>query len=157
VISDIEQRSTTWTSIGFVPGSGTSTSPKEYSFGDSPLEAGRYAYRLRQVNRDGSYECSGELEIEVGQVPVDVSVIRAYPNPFNPQTTVEFRSAVSGAGAVKVYDLLGREVALLYQGEIVAGTKVERTLDGTALPSGMYIIRFETLGRAASTRVVLLK
>ena len=65
---DVERtlvHSTKWQKIGFVQGNGNSNSPKEYSFTDPSVTSGSYAYRLKQLDNDGKYEYSKEVEIDL--------------------------------------------------------------------------------------------
>lgn len=148
--------STTFETDAFVTAVGTSTSSSNYSYTiESPLPGSR-AYRLRIVNRDGSSEYSHEIEVEVE--PADSYFLsEAYPNPFNPRASVSLMVQQSQSIEVNVYDIMGREVARLYDGTLEAGTVAEFTIDGTSLTSGLYFLRvngdyFETM-----RSVVLLK
>ena len=77
-----------------------------------------------------------------------------YPNPFNPQTTVTFQVPESGQIRLAVYDVLGREVALLHDGNIAAG-RHEVTFRADAMPSGTYFARMVT-GSGVHTRPMIL-
>jgi len=61
----LEVRSEEWNSIGFVNGSGTTTKIKSYSYKDENLAAGKYLYRLKQIDLDGTFEYSNIIEAEV--------------------------------------------------------------------------------------------
>ena len=75
--------------VGYTAGFGTTTEPKAYSFTDSKLEAGNYTYRLKQIDFDGSYEYSNEVNVDV-ELPLEYSLEQNYPNPFNPSTTIKY-------------------------------------------------------------------
>lgn len=79
-----------------------------------------------------------------------------YPNPFNPSTVVGFRLSVSGEASVKVFDLLGREVALLANGTYSSGTH-SVTFDASGLSSGMYLVVLESAGMRDVRKVSLVK
>jgi hypothetical protein len=66
-----------------------------------------------------------------------------YPNPFDGRTTVGYDVAESGAVRLVVYDLLGREVAVLVDGPREAGHH-EAVLDGSRLAAGVYLVRMTT-------------
>ena len=130
-----------WRELGFVPGHGTTTEPQFYSFDEKSVAPGKYQYRLKQIDYDGTYEYSDIVEVEVG-LPTEYSLSQNYPNPFNPSTKIKFsipfvetRDRVSVQ--LKVYDVLGNEVATLVNEEKPAGS-YEVGFDGTGLTSGIY-------------------
>ncbi len=79
-----------------------------------------------------------------------------YPNPFNPGTEVRFRIGDLGFVSLKVFDVLGREVATLVNGDLRPGT-YERTFDGTGLATGIYIARLECGGLVLTSKLLLLR
>jgi len=143
--------------VGFIPGSGTSTSPKQYSFVDRNLSAGTYAYRLKQVDRNGAYKYSPEVDVVVGIAPKEFSLSQNYPNPFNPTTSIEFTVPSDGRVTLKVYDMLGREVTTLVDREVTAGEFQQVTFDASKLASGVYFSRLEFGGKELLKKMVLLK
>jgi len=80
------------------------------------------------------------IENTGGQVPSSFSLSQNFPNPFNPTTNFEFRISKSGFVSLKVFDVLGREIAVLCDEVRPAGTHVARW-DASALPSGVYFYR----------------
>ena len=94
--------------------------------------------------------------VEKSSLPLQFALSNNFPNPFNPATTVEFQVPAFGRVSVKVYDLLGRVVATLVDGERAPGTYKIRW-DASTMPSGVYFCRM-TAGSFVSTRkMVLLK
>ena len=86
--------------------------------------------------------------------PRDFGLAQNYPNPFNPATVISFRLSTASMVDLRVYDLLGREVAVLATGERLAGThNVE--FDASRLPSGMYLYRLSA-GTFTQTKKMLL-
>ena len=79
-----------------------------------------------------------------------------YPNPFNPSTVVGFRLSVAGNAKLSVYDLLGREVAVIFNEQKSVGYH-EIRFDASGLSSGMYIYRLSTPMGSVSKRMMLLK
>jgi hypothetical protein len=154
-ISSFGSRISDFETVRFIPGNGTTSSVSSYEFIDPSPPAGRVAYRLRQIDRTGAYAYSGELEVSARPLPLDPLLVRAYPNPFNPSTTIEFRSLDGGPASLRVYDLLGRLVATLFDGPLSAGADLQRIFDASGLPSGMYVVRLEQLGRARSSKLIL--
>jgi hypothetical protein len=95
---------------------------------------------------------------EAGSVPLSFSLAQNYPNPFNPGTTIGF--AVSGPGSrdvrLAVFDLLGREVALLLD-EPKAPGRYNVEFNGAQLSSGVYIYRMTAGDIVESRRMMLLR
>ena len=92
--------------IGFVKGQGTSTQKNDYSFIDKNTNSGKYLYRLKQIDFNGSYEYSNVLEVDFNTITT-YTLEQNYPNPFNPSTEINFTLAKSGNVTLKVYDSLG--------------------------------------------------
>lgn len=80
-----------------------------------------------------------------------------FPNPFNPTTTIEFTLPQNGRAIVKVYDVVGREVATLVDRGLAAGTIQQVKFDGTNMPSGIYIVRLWFAQQQLSRKILLLK
>lgn len=79
-----------------------------------------------------------------------------YPNPFNPSTQIRFALRASHLARLTVYDVLGREIAVLVDGVMPAGTH-NVTFDASNLPSGVYIYRLEAAGQVQTRRMILIK
>jgi len=79
-----------------------------------------------------------------------------YPNPFNPSTVVGFRLSVAGHATLKVYDVLGREVAVLVNGTLSAGSH-SVNFDASNLTSGVYMYKLEAGGMSQTKRMTLVK
>jgi hypothetical protein len=146
-----------WSKASFVSGSGTSSSPKKYSFTDRNLSPGRYAYRIKQIDQDGTFTYSQSVEVEVGLVPKVLTLTQNYPNPFNPTTTIEFTLAEDSKVSLKVFDMLGREVATLMSGELKAGVLHQETFDVAKLSSGMYIYYLQAGNKSLAKKLIVLK
>ena len=161
---DVERRlvnnqSTTlnsWEKIGFVKGSGTSNSAHSYSYTDASVSSGTYAYRLKQIDNDGTYKYSSEAEISIS-IQKLFMLNQNYPNPFNPTTTFSFTLAQNGFTTLKIYDILGKEVATLVNGEMKAGLQNRVNFDASNLSSGVYFSRLENNGSVQIKKLVLIK
>lgn len=92
----------------------------------------------------------------VGEIgtPVQFGLEQNYPNPFNPTTEIRFRIAEGGFATLKVFDMLGREVATLVNENLPSGTHVS-TFDAAGLASGVYYYRL-TAGTLIETRKMIL-
>ncbi|MEX1054600.1 MAG: choice-of-anchor B family protein, partial [Rhodothermales bacterium] len=75
------------------------------------------------------------------EVPTDFRLLPPYPNPFNPQTTVTLEVDQPQHVRLTVYDALGKELSTLFSGVISSPGRREVLFDGSALPSGVYLIR----------------
>jgi TQXA domain-containing protein len=130
---------TNWTSIGSVKAAVLSNSPKQYSFLDKNLQTGKYQYRLKMIDNDGSFEYSKIVETEVA-VPKDFVVSQNYPNPFNPSTKIDYQVPVDAKVIMEVYNIAGQKVSELVNQEQSAGYY---TVDfgASKLSSGVYIYR----------------
>ena len=73
-----------WSNVGFVRGSGTSTSPRDYSYVDAGLAPGRYAYRIKQIDNDGTFTYAASAEGIVGEAAKVFALEPNYPNPVQP-------------------------------------------------------------------------
>ena len=135
---EVERRTanTEYIPRGFVKGNGTTTEQKFYSYTDKNLEAGKYYYRLKQIDFNGQFEYSNEIEVDVIQVS-QFSLEQNYPNPFNPATKISWQSPISGWQTLKVYDVLGNEVATLVD-EFKPAGKFEVEFASDNLSSGVY-------------------
>ncbi len=128
-----------------------------YSFTDkTPLEVGKsYDYQLRETGFDGQVAM-----LETVTLTVRFNVARAfelaqnYPNPFNPMTTIRYQIPTAETVSLKVYDVLGKEVATLVSGRQEAGSYVV-PFNAAGLSSGMYFYRLQA-GSFAETRKMML-
>jgi len=148
-----KQIETGFHTIGFVEGNGTTTEQKSYFFRDENLLAGTYSYRLKQVDYDGSFSYSDEVETVIEQ-PSVFYLGQNYPNPFNPFTNIKYSIPADGNVTLKVYDVLGNEVGTLVDEFKQAGT-FDVTFNGSNLSSGVYYYRL-TAGENMSTKKLML-
>lgn len=133
-----------WAKIGFVEGAGNSNAPKEYSFTDALSANGKYLYRLKQIDRDGKFEYSHEVEVVISHLPQKFALMQNYPNPFNPATTISFTVPSVERATLKVYDLTGREVGTLFNEVANPGQTYHVVFNGKGLASGIYIYVLQT-------------
>ena len=150
-----------WEKIGFVKGSGNSNSPKEYSFIDKTVLNGKYLYRLKQIDYDGRFNYSQEVEVKVEDIPTEFALFQNYPNPFNPSTIIKYSipkiiNKQSLIINLKVYDVLGNEVATLVNEEKAPGN-YEVMFDGGKLASGVYISSITIGSKIKTAKMSLIK
>ncbi|HTY10313.1 MAG TPA: endonuclease [Bacteroidota bacterium] len=144
-----------WETIGFVHGYGTSSSVHRYSFKDASAVVGSYNYRLKQIDRNGNFEYSDEVEATMTLAPNTILLGQNYPNPFNPETSIEFAVPTSGIATLKVYNTLGEEVATLVNGSVEAGVLNRAAFNGASFAGGAYFYTLRS-GRFIETRKMLL-
>ena len=99
---------------------------------------------------------NSEEFINVVDVSLEFSLSNAYPNPFNPSTTIELNIAEASYASVKVFNLKGEMVGVLMDGMVDANTYT-MTWDASNLSSGVYMIRAEAGGQIATQKVMLVK
>jgi hypothetical protein len=152
---EIERRSinSEYDVAGFVAGSGTTTEIRNYVYNDDQIADGKYIYRLKQLDFDGSFEYSNEIEVEVISVNV-YSLEQNYPNPFNPATTINYSIAEAGQVKIAVYNLLGQEIKSLVI-EFKEAGRHTISFDASDLTSGAYFYTIET-SQFRQTRKMLL-
>ncbi len=146
----------TWQKIGFVEGNGTSTIPNSYSFTDYINSFGDFTYRLKQIDYDGSFEYSNEIEVKGGIKPDQYSLSQNYPNPFNPGTIIRFELPEAAKVRLVVYNLLGQVVRTLADGNYEAGSYT-KNFDGTDLSSGIYIYELRANDIVLKHKMILMK
>ncbi|MCG6959223.1 T9SS type A sorting domain-containing protein [bacterium BMS3Abin03] len=144
-----------WLKLGFVEGHGNSNSPKEYSFADDNPPSGTILYRLKQIDTDGSFAYSDVVSVNVG-IPDNYVLKQNYPNPFNPTTNIVYYLPVDGFITLKIYDVIGNEVAKLVNENKKAGRYVV-TFNGSNLSSGVYFCRITSGNYFAIIKMILIK
>lgn len=104
-------------------------------------------------SKEGGFVVS--TEEEAGKVE-EFSLSQNYPNPFNPNTEIAFNISKAGVTTLKVYDMLGREVATLINGTLNSGTH-SITFDASYLSSGIYLYKLTSQGQQMIRKMTLLK
>lgn len=132
---------TNWSSIGFINGKGTTSEPQSYSFSDDNLTSGKYYYRLKQIDFDGTYEFTHVVEAEILN-PNKFNLSQNYPNPFNPVTKIKFANPVDASVKLSIYNITGEKVKDVVNKFYNSGNH-EVTFDGRDLNSGVYFYKIE--------------
>lgn len=148
-----ESRNLSWEKIGFIEGHGNSNSEKNYSFQHSPNSDGVYSYRLKQIDFDGKFEYSSVVEVDFRTV-TDFALEQNYPNPFNPATSISYSIPQNAFVSLKVYDVIGNEVAILVNTLQESG-KHEVNFNASNLSSGIYFYKL-TAGNSTQINKMLL-
>ncbi|MBL1213625.1 MAG: T9SS type A sorting domain-containing protein [Ignavibacteriae bacterium] len=145
-----------WENIGFVQGNGNSNSPKIYSFTDKNLNSKQLYYRLIQIDNDGTVEQLETVEVAYNGKLNGFELEQNYPNPFNPTTVIKYSIPEASNVQIKVYDMLGGEVASLVNEVKEAGTH-EVGFDATELSSGIYIYSIQSGNFVQTMKMTLLR
>ena len=114
---------------------------------------------LRGINNDGKtsiIDFSIVTTVPEVQLPKQFALEQNYPNPFNPSTTIRYSVPRSSEVSLKVYNLLGKEVATLFAGFQQAGNYVS-VFNGRDLSSGIYLYKLQMGNLTETKRMVLLK
>jgi hypothetical protein len=143
-----------WRALGFVEGKGTTTEAQSYRFRVERLAPGRYTFRLKQIDFDGSFAFGPSVEVLV-EPPGAFHLSPAFPNPFHPATRFTLTVRRGQSVRVEVFDLLGRRRAMLHDGFLSSGDAHAFRFDAAGLPSGPYLVR-ATGERFVATRPVTL-
>jgi hypothetical protein len=146
-----------WIRLGFMEGHGTVNSPMEYFYIDNSIGAGTYLYRLKQIDHDGVFTYSQTIEVTMA-APSLFALHQNYPNPFNPATTIGFTLEINGLTSLKIYDIVGREVAVLVNNELLeAGVYHQKQFDARNLASGVYYARLVSGAKVKMKKMSLMK
>ncbi|OGU84985.1 MAG: hypothetical protein A2W11_14020 [Ignavibacteria bacterium RBG_16_35_7] len=141
--------------IGSVKGNGTTTSPNHYSFLDKLIDPGKYFYRLKQVDLNGTFEYSNVIEVEVRTLD-KFTLEQNYPNPFNPVTTIGYVLQEKSNAKLTLLNSLGEEIEVLVNEERDKGYhKVE--FDGAKLSSGVYFYQLKAGNYIETKKMLLLR
>lgn len=133
-----------WTNLSFVSGKGTSTERNNYSYMDKGLTVGKYSYRLKQVDLDGTFEYSPVIEVDVN-APNEYTLYQNYPNPFNPSTTIEYSLPEKADVTISIYTAIGELVTTLVDGTVESGYQ-KVSFNASNLTSGTYIYQIKAVG-----------
>lgn len=145
-----------WEKIGFVEGKGTIKSQSKYEFTDRKPEAGRYKYRLKQIDYNGNFQYFDLSSIVEILLPDKFELSQNYPNPFNNYTVINISCPIEENVKLKIFDITGREVLTIIDEFLKAGSYHFR-VNAENLTTGIYFYRL-TAGKTMITkRMVLLK
>ena len=143
----------------------------DYEVDCSGITAGEYYLRLvTNVNCNASYTLANiyndnitlakknfnKVNFSGSEIPTTYDLAQNFPNPFNPSTTIRYQIPQDGIVTLKIYDILGSEVATLVNEEKVAG-KYEVNFNASSLASGVYIYKIQSISFVNSKKMILLK
>ncbi len=146
----------TFQTLAFVDGYGTTLEAQNYSYRVTDLDPGTHTFRLKQIDFDGQFEYSPEVQATV-EVVDHYFLTEAYPNPFNPSATIRFAVDESQPVVMALYNMHGQRVRTVYQGVPAADEMQTVHINAGGLPSGMYMVQLVGNTFRASQSVTLLK
>jgi len=144
-----------WTTVGSVEGNGTTTEPTSYRYVDKelPYEADRLTYRLKQVDTDGS--ASYSKTVTVSREVKEAELLGTYPNPARTQATLRYAVPERQDVKIYLYDILGRRVQTVVDGEREGRHKQQ--LDTSRLASGVYFLRLRADGVMKTQKLTVVR
>jgi len=151
---------TDFNEIAFVEGNGTTTEIKDYSYFDKISESGVYYYRLKQVDFNGSFNYSNNVQIEINAPKVFI-LSQNYPNPFNPSTIISFSLPVDSRVKIDLFNTLGEKVDVIVDSDLSIGHH-EINFDASSLTNGVYYYKINAQGKdgsdfSSTKKMVLMK
>lgn len=144
-----------WSKVGFVNGVGTTLTPNSYSFTDKNITSGKYQYRLKQIDNDGTSSYGKIVEVDFQGKPLTYALDN-YPNPFNPETKIRFEIPVTSFVNVSVFNVLGEKVATLVNESLEQGV-YEKSFGANNLTSGVYIYKLTAGAYTLTKKMMLMK
>ncbi len=147
----------------FVQGHGTTTEPQYYTYTDVTSTPGSWYYRLKQYDLDATVHYTEGIQIDIltgvgdaETIPVAFEVSQNYPNPFNPSTSIKFALPERTHVTLRVYNLLGKEVATLVNGDFSAG-RHDVQWNASDVASGVYMYRIQAGNFVETRKLTLIK
>ncbi|HMS34678.1 MAG TPA: T9SS type A sorting domain-containing protein [Ignavibacteria bacterium] len=145
-----------YSKVGSVAGNGTVPSTSNYFFTDRNLSSGNYSYRLKQIDFNGNFEYFNlNNEVNVG-IPSKFELSQNYPNPFNPSTTINFDIPSDGKVSIKLFDMSGKEVAVLVN-EVKTAGYYSVNFNASSLSSGIYFYNITADNFTSTKKMTLIK
>ncbi len=156
---EVQQRApgaTAFRRLGFVEGAGTTSAPQTYRFETDALAPGAYAFRLRQVDFDGASALSPVVELSVAPAG-GLTLGGAFPNPVAARATLRLTLDRTQRVTVALYDVLGRRVRTLHDGELAGATTHDVAVEAAGLASGVYLVRVTGAAGTATRRLTVVR
>jgi plastocyanin len=150
-----------WITVSFIPSTAAPGAGTGYVYLDHPPAPGQWQYRLRQIDADGSIALSDVLAATVAPEMRGLIIESVHPNPLRSSGSkdmlIRFSTDTPGNASVTLHDMLGRQLAELYSGDVSPSGPTSLRFDASSLSTGIYILRLLQEGRATSARVIVGK
>jgi pectin methylesterase-like acyl-CoA thioesterase len=149
----------TWNKIASVKAADLSNSPKYYSYTDKNAASGKYNYRLKMLDNDGTFNYSKVVNVDIA-APTNFELSQNYPNPFNPSTKISYALPFESNVKLIIYNSIGEKVKELVN-SLQSGGYYELTFDAKSLSSGIYFYTIQAISKEGnqnftSTKKMLL-
>jgi len=148
-----------WTTLGFVESKtegGTTNRALSYRFRADTPSSGTHRFRLRQVDLDGTATLTDPVTLRIRMTEA-LRLSPPAPNPITDAATLSFAVKEGARATIALYDVLGQQVATLYEGRAPAGRPQQLRLSATDLPSGTYVLQLRANGQTRSQRVTVVR
>lgn len=142
--------------IAFVNGAENSMSNKKYSYSDHLNTAGKYLYRLKQIDNDGTYKISSAVVVNFNPLIKGYTLEQNYPNPFNPSTMIRYHLGKSEIVKLTVFSSLGESVSMLVD-EFQSEGDHEISFSAENISSGVYFYELNTGSARIIKKMTILK
>jgi len=145
-----------WVEVGFVPGFGTSTELRTYSYTDAGLSSGTYIYRIKQIDYNGTftyYNLASSVEVSTPDI---FDLAQNYPNPFNPSTKIDYSIAKATNVQLVIFNSIGEEIAMMVN-EMQQPGRYTISFDAASLSSGVYFYKLIAGDFISIKKMLLLK
>jgi hypothetical protein len=136
---DSKSTDTIWNTVSLVKASDLIDSTKMSSYSDTKLQSGKYQYRLKITDPDGTISYSNVIETVIAGIPINFAISQNYPNPFNPSTKINYQVPNDAKVILEVYNIAGQKVAELVNQDQAAGYYSVDFGTTDKLASGIYI------------------
>jgi len=145
-----------YSKIGFVKGAGNSSLINSYSFSDKMNISGKYYYRLKQLDNNGSFKYSTPVEVNFNSHVNSFNLDQNYPNPFNPGTVIAYSLPEASNVKLSVYNALGQQVKIVENVYKNAGN-YKVNFNAGNLNSGIYFYKIEAGQFSRIMKMILIK
>lgn len=146
-----------WTRLNFIDGKRGLSDSTFYEFNvEKDLQLGKHQFRLRKINTDGTSSLSKTVSVQV-TLNQQVRLTEPAPNPVETNGQFTFAVKQSTNATVSLYNMLGQQVAILYDGKPTPKEPIPITLDANRFASGMYVIQLRANGIRKIQKVAIVK
>jgi trimeric autotransporter adhesin len=149
-----------WVKVCELKAAGLSNSPKYYSYSDKNLLPGKYSYRLKMIDADGTFKFSNIVNVDLS-IPAAFALSQNYPNPFNPSTKINYQIPQTGKVSIVVYNVNGTEIRNLFNGLQEPGNYNiawdGRNNSGNPVASGFYMYSVKHNTSVLNKKMLLIK